>query len=265
MESLDRGRKLLDVGHHRVAGRVQDGRNLVLVQAFQAPAVHVNKLEARRTKVKTTTTDVCLSAACKHPLLHSGETVYYCCNGAACGSGQNQQKGSGIQEGGHTFPLRPLELRQRLLAPKQKQLVQPRGLEGSKWKEPSTQASQRSPPTCFCRHDHAAQSSSANTHAGLIRCRRPEEPPCRDTCRSPGGTPPQRRRRGCSCTGRTRGSRSVPQRSGRTVGRRLQACSCKHSVRPNKPAVRAHVRDRRRFPLTCTGPSGCRSRVWRRL
>lgn len=52
VESLDRGRKLLDVRHHRVAGRVQDGRDLVLVQAFQAPAVHVNKLETRRTEGK---------------------------------------------------------------------------------------------------------------------------------------------------------------------------------------------------------------------
>lgn len=177
MESLHRGRKLLDVRHHRVAGRVQHGRNLVLVQAFQAPAVHVNKLKTRRTEVKTTTTDVCSSAACKHTLLHSGEMVYYCSPGAACRSGAANGRNIQVfadmqrQEGGHTFPLRLLELRQRLLAPKQKQLVQPRGLEGSKWKEPSTQASQRRPPTCFCRHhDDAAQKQrDKRTQGGLIR------------------------------------------------------------------------------------------------
>lgn len=169
MESLDRGRKLLDVRHHRVAGRVQDGKNLVLVQAFQAPAVHVNKLKTRRTEVKTTTMDVCLSAAHKHVitlrrdglLLLSGSSLQvWGSNGRNIQAFADMQR----QEGGHTFPLRLLELRQRLLAPKQKQLVQPRGLEGSKWKEPSTQASQRSPPTCFCRHDDdATQSNRTNT------------------------------------------------------------------------------------------------------
>lgn len=44
VESLDCGRKLLDVRHHRVTDRVQDRRNLLLVQAFQAPAAHVHKL-----------------------------------------------------------------------------------------------------------------------------------------------------------------------------------------------------------------------------
>lgn len=44
VESLDCGRKLLDVRHHRVTDRVQDRRNLILVKALQAPAVHVHKL-----------------------------------------------------------------------------------------------------------------------------------------------------------------------------------------------------------------------------
>lgn len=44
VESLDCGGKLLDVRHHRVTDRIQDRRNLFLVKAFQAPAVHVHKL-----------------------------------------------------------------------------------------------------------------------------------------------------------------------------------------------------------------------------
>lgn len=47
----------------------------------------------------------------------------------------------------HTFPLRLSELWHWSVAPKQKQLMQPLGWEGSKWKDPSLQASQRAPCT----------------------------------------------------------------------------------------------------------------------
>ena len=51
------------------------------------------------------------------------------------------------QTGGRTSVRRLSELRQRSVAPKQKQLVQPFGLVGSRWNVPTRHWSQREPWT----------------------------------------------------------------------------------------------------------------------
>lgn len=122
---------------------------------------------------------------------------------------------------GHTFPLRRLELRHWSVAPKQKQLVQPWGLEGSKKKPPSLQASHLGPATCFCKqHNDATQTREVSGPQEEERAS-----PCRDTSRCLGGTRPESLHHGYSCKEDTRGSDSIPQRSGRTDAHRSEACN----------------------------------------
>lgn len=116
------------------------------------------------------------------------------------------------------------ELRQRSVAPKQKQLVQPLGLVGSRWKVPTRHWSQREPCTFSCR-GRQGDAQCVRAGWGVCECVCVREcvwvvahPPCTDTVRCRSRTLPPLFPPRCSHMTCSWGNQRNQGRSGRTGG-----------------------------------------------